>query len=136
MSDFPLCKELGLEVIPNVTSQWGQGGSFQFNAIRAVEVEALLEKGVRVECQKLGESNLTDQHGPGWNADEVGMWSDKTVAHKFTHTALLINIKPIARDTAEGLLREYLAEYDKFIRGEHEAIPVTPWVERVKRLLK
>lgn len=50
-----------------------------------------------------------------------------------THTALLVCVTPIVRDTPESLLREYVADVDAWKRGEWRN--VDEWVARVRRVL-
>lgn len=53
----------------------------------------LKENGKVVKCLYLKESNLTDEHGPGWIAkEESGRHTEL-----YTHKALLINIEPIEK---------------------------------------
>ncbi len=102
MSDFPLCKELGLHVYKN-----GWEGLDSELVVSATDLEALLAKGVRVKTQKLGESNLIDEHGPGWMACEDSVRSCRDA----THTALLINIKPIVPKTLKDEILEILEDH-------------------------
>lgn len=78
-------------------------------------------------------------HGPKGDASDIAEWDIGGVYcdnFKHTHRALLINIEPLeAEDSAESLLKEYLIEYERFLRGEGDHIPVTPWVIRVQALL-
>lgn len=66
----------------------------------------LEQRGTVVYCRKLGESNLTDQHGPGWIAGEPSTRNFAPLSS--THSALLISIQPIKakEDTEISLLRE------------------------------
>lgn len=65
--------------------------------------ESLFKDAVEVECYLLKESNLTDEHGPGWTAAEP---RTRIIKPESTHKALLINVRPIKEETAEDLLRE------------------------------
>lgn len=100
MSDdkYTLCKKAGLRlrqphIMPKCDSVW---------AINAEDVEAFLAKAPVVGCYLLKESNLTDEHGPGWVAAETSTRFNRP----HTHTARLVMIEPLQRDTAESLLRE------------------------------
>ncbi len=65
----------------------------------------LAERSQVVTGRKLGESNLTDQHRAGWMFAEPHVFPVSSESED-THTALLVGIRPIVRDTAESLLRE------------------------------
>jgi hypothetical protein len=68
-------------------------------------VEAWLASAPVVEMQKLGESNLADEHGPGWFAAEPST----RMKLPATHTARLVNVQPIVRESEErALLRAAL----------------------------
>lgn len=56
--------------------------------------EWLKTEAKKVECHKLGESNLTNEHGPGWVAAEK---STRNQVRFPTHQALLICIEPIEK---------------------------------------
>lgn len=62
---------------------------------------------------------------------EPNRFDNEGVEH--THTALLVDIRPLENDSAESLLREYLRAYDDpqdFYKGGYA------WVSRVRALLK
>lgn len=52
-----------------------------------------------------------------------------------THQALLICVEEIEKDSAESLLRDYLIQYEQFLKCG-KSISVAPWVTRAKRLLE
>lgn len=58
-------------------------------------------------------------------------WNTKLVSLD-THSALLIEKRLIIRDTAESLLREYIAAYDSSALQKES---VKPWVERARKVL-
>lgn len=99
---------------------------------KADDIHRLLGVAHKMNCYLLGESNLTDQHGPGWMAEEP------STRHEWlaTHTALLIGIREIKKDTAQSLLRELL---DCFIVKESKGPfgeKFTSIVDRAKALLE
>lgn len=113
MTKYPLCEELGLTI--------------ETRYILAADLERILSQAPVVDmveaCQMGGKS----------------FYRTITMADKddaATHTARLIGIKLIEKDTAESLLRDYLVEYEKFMRGEGDSISVKPWVKRVRKLLE
>lgn len=119
MSQFPLIKALGLFVQERCL-----GGKAHVNA---ADLEALLSKGVRVQAYKGPASRLG------------GMWIlEGQHDADSTHTALLIDVRPIERDTAEGLLFALLGAYEHAVENDDAAVSVE-WrnkiVERAKRLL-
>lgn len=79
----------------------------------------------------------------GWwnNAKGVtntDMWSTTFWPHdKATHTALLINVQPIANDTLEGVLRDWLAFEDASIakEGPYVGEAITLLIERARKVL-
>ncbi len=88
MSEFKLCKELGLEVYNKQLPP---------AYVLAADLERILEKGVRVYGALA--------HAHTWH---------KTQGSEDNYTALMIGTTPIVRDTAEGLLRKIVAHYDEF----------------------
>lgn len=123
-NDFPLISELGLKVHADTLGVLPTHpmGALYFERklatnVRASDLEKLLAEGVMV-CAHRGPSNLE------------GVWIARPYEDvDSTHTGLLIGIKPIKRDTAEGLLREMIAAWTP--SGEME-----PLIERARRLLK
>lgn len=133
MTDFPLTRALGLEVVPSQTSNGPNyiiatnppQYSFEWY-VRASDLEALLAKGVRVwfnDYASTGKDGNVDcaRYKPRASDD---------------HTALLINIQPIKKETAEDVLRDYLRNFDNG-RGEHDwdGDSFVDWLERAKRVL-
>lgn len=99
MSKHPKCRELGLkiaqfspvEIRNHCQTPWK-------DYISADELEAVLEKGQVV---------YGEDHAKGcywWRQDQ------QAGVCKTTHTALLLNVKPIQQVTAESLLREIVLE--------------------------
>jgi hypothetical protein len=91
-NDFPNIKALGLEV--RNYALYGTTVDF----VDAQNLEALLAKGVRV----YGKT------GAGANSHRDKWYWCKSPINEDTHTALLIGITPIVRDTCESLLKELL----------------------------
>jgi len=89
MSDeakYPLCARAGLKLIERCLG----GGTH----IRAADVEKMLEGAPVVRARM-------------YDNEVFGEWFDK--AHEQdTHTARLVMIEPIVKDTPEMLLREYI----------------------------
>lgn len=102
MTDFPLIKSLGLELIDGHRLYPDAPGYTKH--VRAVDLEALLASAPVVYGVK--------------DADDVG-WCAHHDAEIDTHTALLVNVQPIRKDTAESLLRELIEQCD----GETAMIP-------------
>lgn len=116
MTKYPLCEELGLTI--------------ETRYILAADLERILSQAPVVWGQK-------NKYG----VTEWGQYNDEQMETEGpspfdTHTARLIGIKPIVKDTAESLMRDYLVEYEKFMRGEGDSISVEPWVKRVRKLLE
>lgn len=101
MSDtFVLTRQLGLTVdlVNNACGHpWRK--LERYEAIRATDLESLLERGVRVYSSE----NLAHE---GAISTVIYHREDTARENYATHTALLVNVQPIVRDTAEGLLRE------------------------------
>jgi len=112
MTKFPLCEELGLTI--------------ETRYILAADLERLLRRAPVVYGHKSGD--LGNMAWVDYEKEQLH-WTP-------THTALLLNVKPIKKDTAKSLLRDYLVEYEKFKRGEGDSISVEPWVKRVRKLLE
>lgn len=103
MSDFPRIKELGLEVTETHIS-WSGGTpkpDVVYN-IRAADLERLLSQGVRVYVKYYESPKIIVARG-----------DNGFVGEQATHTAFLIGTKPIVRDTAESLLREFVKKVEK-----------------------
>lgn len=135
MSDpFQITKSLGLMVFHGQISFHGGMGGMNY-WVSAADLERLLASGVKVECRQLPESGLTDQHGPGWLANEPSVSEGRVKRIDQTHTALLINIQPIVRDSPEQLVKD-LASHGKFPDAGHPLTLKTDyWIERARRLV-
>lgn len=114
MSKFKNIEALGLVTYAH---PWGmERRSEEF--VRAVDLESLLSQGVRVY----------NAHSAQGRPYERTWFTNET--HTATQSALLIGMRPIERDTAEGLLREALADCRTFGGLVGEA-----WLERAMRLV-
>lgn len=124
MREFKLIKELGLvaEYQPSnnrmrVGEEW----------VKASDLEALLEKGVRVYGAK-GQSVREDLRDGNWFLSREN-WPEADT------TALMINIRPIVKDTAESLLEECM----RIIDDGRSKVTVDPrsqeLYERARKLL-
>lgn len=108
MDEFKLTRALGFEIYGSLGSKF----------VNASDLEALLAKGVRVYGAEYGDAKRLG----GWDCYENGR----------THTALLIGIEPIRKESAEDVLRD-LCEY---IEGNPNAIPFDRIKERARRVLE
>lgn len=116
---YKLCKRAGL----NITKRTDVYPAHTdiVDVIRAAEVEKLLE-GAPVVRARLYDNEV------------FGEWFDK--AHEQdTHTARLLLIEPIVKDTAEQILRELIEVADS-IGQQNPQIGVGYFVERARRLLE
>lgn len=120
MSKYKLIEELGLKVEIGMKVKKRQKRIGFVDVVSADELEWLLKEALVVNGSMLSQE---------WRLETKQSWPDQT------HTARLIGIKKIKEDTAEGLLMDYVTEYEKFKRGESNNISVEPWVKRVLRLL-
>lgn len=109
--DFPHIKELGLGVYYRHAFT-AEGDHY----VRAADLEALLAKGVRV----YGDPNIMGQ-----------VWSDRNSLNLDTHTALLVGIEPIKRDSAEDVLRDMIEQWD----GLNGYSRLQELLERAKRVV-
>lgn len=130
-NDFPLIKELGLQVLK--VNRSDQTGYSRYEVVLANKLEKLLAEGVRVY----------GLHGDMPNPEKHIYWSALKNGEKFANqtgeVGLLIGIKPIERDdTAEGLLREWIEiDTDKGHRERTALVKRTDrFLERARRLLK
>lgn len=90
---YPLIKELGLEVISRGID----------HVVMVQDLERLLSQGVRVHgCDTANDENL---------------WTT-TNSNGETHTGLLIGVKPLEKDSADGLLRETINELE-FLKQQY-----------------
>ena len=127
MTKYPCIDEIGLTPYPSYTISGShmkepQVGGYQ---VCADDLEALLARGVRMN------GSLEPEYKT-WLMESNGR------ATTPTHSALLIDIKPIQRDTAEGLLREIVEKctgwnFDKLLFKD--ADEKLQFVERARRLL-
>lgn len=95
-SKYPLIEQLGLNTLEGHRDYPEAPGYNQY--VRAEHLERVLEQAVKV-------SGLTHDEGM-----EIMAFS-KCEAINDTHTALLINVQPIVRDTAESILRDLVEDY-------------------------
>lgn len=52
-----------------------------------------------------------------------------------THTAVLINVRPIKKETAEDLLKEFIKQHDRIIEGcDYEV--THPLIERARKIVE
>lgn len=116
MSQFKLCESAGLDIYSERFED--SLGPKKHFVVKAEDVEALLRDAPVVyggtDCDGRGEYN-----NPFSNYHSMGI---------DTHTARLVCIEPIVRDTAEGLLREFVEQRE--IRGPDSL------VERARKLLE
>lgn len=126
MSKFPLCERAGLTIGYFTSGQRGETYAAT-PAIHAGAVEALLEKAPVVQAKRFCKNSALTLGG------QFSAWSHEfEIAQDSTHTARLIMIEPIQRDTAESLLRELMASYEKVSWGQRN----DELIERAKRLLE
>lgn len=115
MLKFPMIDSLGL-----LTRELHTDGTMY---VRAEDLERVLAEGVEVFGTNLADSGQCAGPTPQW------FFSLKR-EDKDTHTGLIINSKPIQKDTAESLLKEYLDSYTVTAGS-----PVYSWYQRAKRLV-
>lgn len=116
MTKYPLCEELGLTI--------------ETRYILAADLERILSQAPVVDmveaCQMGGKS----------------FYRTITMADKddaATHTARLIGIKPIVKDTAESLLKEILEQLDLRLKeygGGFYKFEASDALERARKLLE
>lgn len=106
MTDYPLIKQMGLELRELYSPPHNSFGKPQdlgkFRCVDADDLERALA-AAPVVYKKDAPGHV---YSPLKNCDD-------------THTARLLCVQPIVRDTAESLLRDLLEEYDKV--GEYSA---------------
>jgi hypothetical protein len=113
-SNYPLIESMGLKPLPgriyhNRGSQYAAGSETE--VICAFDLErALAQAPVAASC---GEY----------------VWHARGPLDNDTHTARLICVKPIVRDSAESLLREIVDAYKS-------PVTLTPFIDRARRLLE
>lgn len=98
--DFKHCRALGLLMMRSHWAGHAEGDGWQY-VVSASDLEALLAKGVRVTC----ESAIADM--PRLLPGPFNKWSQTEGAND-THTALLIDIQPIRKESAEEVLRDFI----------------------------
>lgn len=112
-SKYPLCEAAGFGVMRNT---WNDTGPRMI--LDADHTERILAAAPVVET---------------WGAQQAWYMPGYREGDPLTHTARLVGIRSIVRDTAESLLREYLAAYENHNLAK---IPVTEWVCRARKLLE
>lgn len=120
MSKFPLIEKLGVRV----NAYENQPGVYSYE-VNAEELERVLERAPVVFGRL-----VTSARGMSWLDLPIEKIHQPTT---ITHTARLLMIEPIQKDTAEGLLREFTNQVDKDFGMS------SPWqslYERAKRLLE
>lgn len=97
---FKNIEALGLRVEWRPILNYNVVNAVQVPTVDANDLEALLEKGVRVYGRK----------SPTPNNWQFADFQNHCADYRDTHSGLLIGIQPIVKpDTAEGLLREFIA---------------------------
>lgn len=94
MAEFPLTRALGLEVLTHE-----EGRAFFYHQVSAQSLEALLAKAPVVS---------------GMLSESPGSWHNFSVrkGDLDTHTALLVNVQPIVRESEERQILRTLVESD------------------------
>ena len=103
MSNFPLCKRVGIEIYPHA-KQWENT-----DWVMAKHVEEMLAKAPVVYAEEYNVVNVKEQYekmGTWFHNKEAGI--DEPNYRPPTHTARLVMIEPIQKDSAESLLREFV----------------------------
>lgn len=96
MTDYPLIKKLGLEVIP---LDYPKGGYGWTHGVAADDLERVLREAPIKYGRIDGDF--------GWRDKE-----DYAGEHKKTHTARLLLVEPIQKDTADSVLKELVSAID------------------------
>lgn len=127
----PSCSELGLEVV--VARRWHMMQAESENKyVRADEAEKIATELLSLR-REIAEGKIMY----GWQNNGVGAikWSDSHYPPD-THTALLLRIKPIVRDSFEQFVKD-MAGHAKFQFKDcdHWAMNSEYWVERARALL-
>lgn len=120
MSKFPMIEDvLGLKVWEDAAWADSVGRGFNFDAVKAADLEAILEKGVKVNgIFKDGRCDAFDN-----NDDLTGA----------SHSALLINIQPIK---PPKVTREEVERAIKMRMGTSERRASMPLDDLLTRILK
>ena len=95
-NEFPLVKRLGLEVVRSQITK--EPDLWTVPYVSAQALESLLAQAPVVSIEQ--HKNF------GWTGAEK---DDGELFDSCTHTALLLGIQPIIKDTAESLLRELVS---------------------------
>lgn len=74
-------------------------------------IELALEGAVAVECYKLGDSGLLDEHGAGWTAAEPDVLRGKHPKDT-THTAILLGLEPLKKKTLDEVVKQIIERSD------------------------
>lgn len=120
MSDgnYPLCKAVGLNV------STAGGWKALVRVVPADDVEKLLAAASVVFS------------GPGIFPAEV-VWNINQDTNFHTHSARLLLVQPIVRDSAEQLVTDLVNSHTKFNTDTSRWAPDPEyWIERAKRLLE
>lgn len=110
-SKYPLCEALGVYIHPACATKL-------FDWIAPADLERVLEQAPVVKC----------------TADGQTTFDDDTTSISATHTARLICIEPVRRETAEDLLRELVEQFKN--RGDPKWLTtVTECLCRAEKIL-
>lgn len=115
---FPLIEQLGLDVDWGRLNTEGRAHRGPSHWIRAEDLERVLEQAPTMSCQK----------------NDLGFWralesSKKNETYPLdTHTARLLCVQPIVKDTAESLLREFV--------DSDGVTMLKQFIERAKKVLE
>ncbi len=112
--EFKHCRALGLEVECTLKAK-----TVPSHVVAAETIEALFAKGVRIKAEK--------HETFGWSGQE----REDAAGDYYTHTALLIGITEIRKETAEDVLRDFLAFSEK-----SQSPFILNCVERARRVLE
>lgn len=105
-------------------------GHWASEKIALVANRILAERATRVYAAPYVDN------GAKAHKDECAQWTGERTESVDTHTALLIAIEPIQRDTAEQLVKD-LAAHAKFQYEDGKwAMSAEYWVERARRVLE
>lgn len=116
-TQFPLTRKAGL--MPKSEAMVHACLRCHDPLIRLADVEKLLANAPVVNAHK-----LPDMPFGGWTQEKFGD----------THTARLVLIEPIVRDTAESLLREMIADHEALLRAD-AGRKEWPLITRARKLL-
>lgn len=119
MSTFPLCESAGLSIRNDVAWCDKQGYLFNFDAVPARAVEALLRSAPVV----YGHPELTNN---AWTERKGGI---------DTHSARVLLVEEIRRDSAESLLYELMENANETLTTEHILKVAFDVAKRARKLL-